>query len=66
MDTLAADQRNDFRDAVRVAINQRASNDAGKARKIFYSLGDTGRYIFGDTYPQVKKDFDRASKAVSK
>jgi len=55
-----------FRDAIRAAINQKAAGNPNKARKLFYAMSDTARNIFGDTYEQVRKDFDRASRAASK
>lgn len=66
MDMMSAEQRAAFRDAVRSAINDKAAGNPGKARKILYALGDTARHIFGDTYAQVKRDFDRASRDAAK
>ena len=61
---LPADLQAFFRVEVIAAIKEKAGNPA-KARKIFLSLGKTARAIFGDTYAQVKRDYDRASKKGS-
>ncbi len=66
MDSIPVESRPAFRDAVRDAINDKAAGDPTKARKLFYSLSDTARNIFGDTYDQVRKDFDKASRATLK
>jgi len=41
------------------------SYDPVKARKIFLSLGDAGKEIWGSDYTTKKREFDRASKAAS-
>jgi hypothetical protein len=64
MDTMPADQRQAFRDAVQSAINDKAAGNQIKARKILYALGATAQNIFGDTYAQVRRDFDLASRAA--
>jgi len=64
MDMMPVEQRAAFREAMRSAINDKAAGNPTKARKILYSLGGTARNIFGDDYPSVKQEFDRASKAA--
>jgi hypothetical protein len=66
MDSMPVESRPAFRDSVRAAIAEKAASDPIKARKIFYALGETSRHIFGDTHDQVRKDFDKASKAALK
>lgn len=66
MDSMPAQSRPAFRDAIRAAVADKAAGDPIKARKIFYALGETARYIFGDTYDQVRKDFDKTSKSALK
>jgi hypothetical protein len=39
------------------------SYDPVKARKIFLSLGDSGKEIWGSDYRATKRQFDQASKA---
>jgi hypothetical protein len=41
------------------------TDDPVKARKIFLSLGDAGKEIWGSAYAATKREFDRASKAAS-
>jgi len=66
MDLMDPTARPAFRDAVKSAIDDKAKGDSVKARKLFYSMSDTARNIFGDTYDQVRKDFDKASRATLK
>lgn len=64
MDTMPAERREAFRDAVRSAINDKAAGDPVKARKIFLSLGKTARAIFGLEYASTKKRLDAESRAA--
>jgi hypothetical protein len=62
---LPADLLGFFRAEASAAIRGKAG-DPVKARKILYALGDTARNIFGDTYAEVKQDYDRASKDAAR
>lgn len=64
MQTFTADQAESFRDAFRAAINDKAAGDPIKARKIFLAVGDTARKVFGNSYAQMRREFDRASKGT--
>lgn len=54
-----------FRSEINVSIREKAA-DPVKARKIFLSMGKTARIIFGDSYAQVKREYDRASRDAVK
>jgi hypothetical protein len=66
MDLMDSAARPAFRDAVKTAIDDKAKGDPVKARKILYSMSDTARNIFGDTYDQTRQEFDKASRATLK
>jgi len=56
----------DILEGIRVkAARPDGSYDPVKARKIFLSLGDAGKEIWGRDYTSKKREFDRASKAAS-
>ena len=62
---LPADLLGFLRSEVCAAIRQKAS-DPTKARKIFLSLGKTGRVLFGAEYAATKQTLDAESRAVAR
>lgn len=52
-----------FRLAISAAIREKAGNPV-KARKIFLSLGQTAKVIFGPEYASTKKKLDTESRAA--
>jgi hypothetical protein len=52
-----------FRSEITVAIREKAG-DPVKARKIFLSLGQTAKVIFGPQYASEKKKLDTESRAA--
>lgn len=61
---MPVEKRAAFWDAVRSAINDKAAGNPVKARKIFLSLGQTAKVIFGPEYASTKKKLDAESRVA--